>query len=468
MSAVKDFNYGIDETATLTITCGVLVQGDDAAAYKTAMDEARAKLVARDKALSVSFESTQHFDLTAAAATALRSRASIVSEEAVRNRVTILRWKYTAKLPAQVFRGDTSQGGFLDGQIALQTDFSRRPVYNFTGEYRSESGGSAKSARELKEDATVGIRKRIEDWLDANALLSVPSGDKSDWFKITVFADQGDWTGESAYEGAILTFNAVARMSIIPTKADHTGLAANYTVDALAIRGQRVRQWSASGLSRPYIFSVSMAVTIDVTQDDYETIDAVYTDDLKAFLQNHIDIVVGSATLGAISSGGAADAGWVLIDEGHPYMTDTNKIEVNWTCQRFTEFGWLSLVAAASYDEDFREKYIKDADGQDDTFKVQTRGRMLQAVERYTGTYFSRSRLTRDQLEALVPLAGGSWRIKKRVVPQVQYTKVETFGGGSGWIHDIVLERPYIYIKSRGRTSVAPTRGASNEPGLGV
>lgn len=461
ITPVGGFNYQRDPRGQTTLSCGVLVTGADAAAFDTALTTAREKLSAADKDLTVTFDGETHFTYSASAATALRARCSITSERPIMNRASILMWSYTATLPAQEFRGDTAQGGFVDGTIALQLDQTYRHTYTFQGEYRSEpGGGGAMSARELKEDATVGIRKRIEDWIDANGIVTVPSGDKSDWYEITVDSDSGDWTGASSYEGAILSFQATARLSIIPTVAAHNALSTKYTVEQLSISGQRIN-WSAAR-NNPYRFAVSAVVFVDIRDDIYDTLDELYEDDLKPFLRNHVDIVVGNSIIGSISSGGSAEAGWIILEERKAYTTDKNHVQVEWSCQRYDGFGWLTLNSQTTYIDDKRKNYVKDADRRDDTYTIQSPGRRLRAIERYTGSYFARSKMSREDVERLLPLASGNWDLEQRVLPMVSPTRVVLFDGSSGFLHDVAIERSYTYVVASGGATFGDGGGSTS------
>ncbi|MGB0971133.1 MAG: hypothetical protein ACPGVG_09255, partial [Mycobacterium sp.] len=327
-------------------------------------------------------------------------------------------------------------------------DQANRAIYSFSGEYRSEPGGTPATARELVESGTVGIKKRIEDWLDANAIYWNSSwGDRHNSYKITVRTDSADWTGASDYPGAVLTFTATARLSLIPTNEDQDGLAVNYTVEDLTIQGQRVANWSRSSGDQPYTFSVSCTVVIDAVQDDYDDLADTYQAEIKPFLEAHLEKVVGGSVAGVVSSGGdGRDPTWVVKDEAYGFNTTGNRCDVRWMCQRDINQGWLSLKAESSFDHDERNQYIKKADGQDHTHDVQSPGAVLRGSERYIGSYFSRSKVGRDQIEALIPLIGGRWNNDRRRIPLLSPLEVTTFGGGSGWLHDVIVERSYTYV----------------------
>jgi hypothetical protein len=164
------FSFEQDKGA-VRIRCGVLVQGDSTADFKTAYENATAALTVDRANLTITWEGGTLDTYSYSAKTALRPRASIISEQPWSNRAAMLQWQWEADLPAQIARGDTSQTGYFpDGSYTLRLDQTNRPEYTFRVQYRSEPGTPAKTATELLADASVGIIERVRDWLDANAI----------------------------------------------------------------------------------------------------------------------------------------------------------------------------------------------------------------------------------------------------------------------------------------------------------
>ncbi|MGB0970524.1 MAG: hypothetical protein ACPGVG_06120 [Mycobacterium sp.] len=470
ITPIAGSSFSYSKRAEFSFTCDVLVQGasNSAAAFETALTEARGKLGAANKACTIDYDGVEHLSLDPAAFTAIRPRGEIVSQK-ILNRAAILRWTYSCTLPAQDFRGDTAQGGFVDGQVSLALTQAMRPVYSFTGEYRAEPGVSPADARALLGDGSVGITQRITDWLNANAALP-SSGTKSARYKITTLNDQADWTGSSSYPGAVLSFSYTARYSLIFTNAAQDALAANYTVEDLTISGNRVQRWSLANKDQPYQFTVSATVVVDSTLDDYDDLQAVYIQEVKEFLEAHLNVTVGDESqggvAGVVSSGGGREGSfWWLIAEKYTPNTTNNTIQVSWVCQRADANSWISVGASMTFDEDLREVYIHRASGLDDDYDIMTPGRRLRAIQRWTGSYVSTGSLTRADIDNLVPELGGGWRLERRVIPNVVPNRITTFSGEEGWLYDITVERPYTFVRqgdsataiSGGSTGVVPT-----------
>lgn len=438
------------DRSAVRIRCGVLVQSSSTAGFKSAYESAIAALTVDRDDLTITWEGGTLDTYSYTAKTALRPRASIISEQPWSNRAALLQWQWEAELPPQVARGDTDQKGYFpDGSYALRLDQTNRPEYTFRVQYRSEPGSPAKTATELLADASEGIIERVRDWLDANAIKG--GTPKRDSYEITARPRQSDWSGDTAHDGDLIDVEVTARYSLIPTTASGD-LSDNYTCESLVISGQRVNQWSLQGRPQPYRQTVTATVKVDHDQQQYDDINALYASEIRPWLEQHLrEVLTGGQ---GISTGGGS--AWVILDEQPAYGTSSNEVMVTLVVQRSAIPGWLTVRHSREYDDDKRNEYTKLADGQNDTYSVQSPGRKLRLMETWEGTYVSTAPLDQNTVFSVVAQAGGYWLLDRQI-PRVVSTRASGDGGRVLWINDVNIARQYTYARpsTGGQSTVA-------------
>jgi hypothetical protein len=241
-----------------------------------------------------------------------------------------------------------------------------------------------------------------------------------------------------------------ARYSLIPTTAGGT-LNDNYTCESLVISGQRINQWSLQGRPQPYRQTITATVKIDHDQQQYDDINALYASEIRPWLEQHLREVL-TAGQGISTGGGSA---WVILDEKPSYGTSSNEVLVALVVQRSPIPGWLNVTHSRDYDEDKRNEYTKWADGQNDTYSVQSPGRKLRLTETWQGTYVSTGPLDQSTVFGIVAQAGGNWLLDRQI-PRVVSTRAEGDGGRVLWVND-VDDGAAVHLRAAGH--VGPVHG---------
>lgn len=456
-----EVSFAYDENANVTIVVEAEISNNAAAAFQSGLAGMISELNTHNKAFSLSLEGATILSYDPASRTGLRTRCRVETTK-VLNRAVLIRFVVKASLPAEAVRGDAAAGGFVDGNIGLSIDFAGRATYRFRGEWRSEA---SEEGRTLLDSATVGVQKRINDWLDAYAVMPVSgmeasSGSKSTYYQTNVSVSESDWNGTDSYPGAVFTFEATSTYQLIRTDSAGTALNTDIIVESLVITPVEETRWSPEGQDAPWIFSVDATIAIKNQEVQASGLAEYYRDNIEPFLFNHINTASGYLS----QIGGTNDDLWTIEAQQIRLVTVTNAIAVSLVLRRQTAIGWHHLEATVSFENDRRRIFMAVGSGVDDAMDVVETGRRTRGIERYSGVYATPTKVSPSFFIDLFPPAGDGWVVEKDVIPRLKWRRARTSAEGIIWLAAVELERPYTYVADNSVSRIVNNQGEL--PGL--
>lgn len=448
--------------------------------FNSKIQAAEIALNKANAAVSVSWENQTSHSFDPSANTGFLTRGKVSKVEGSKfnlQRSREYRFEVTGMLPASEFRTDAAAKGYLETQVQMVLDSTRRPTFVFSGEYRAEkdiAAGGVKAASTTYLAATNGAKDRAAAWLNTNAGTfsgsSLFAGDASTFSSLTNYElineqfNDEDQDKKAQYQ---LSF----RFRGIPeTAAD--GADSKFTIERCEITYDRTQRFASREAAQdisptPPQYKVQFDIKCNFTLVGYKALTspsrtgmaALYTNELKPFLAKHLDDVWGAGSNGAVVTPGPV-AAYILTSESAPAETSANTMSVTWMVQSTGNYGLIAMKIVNKIQRDLRKTHVKRADGQEHTYDSYSPGERRMAVQDVTGTVVAGK--IAPQIEGFAPFmkpvwagSGTGWELLDESV-MTDAGQMYAPDGSAVRIIDFSIQRQFLWRSSSGGGVITP------------